>query len=453
MDRSLQFLHDYPAVAGIGFFLVVSLFLFIVFGVAMRRAGASMRPLLFFFGFLAIVGGPQAAVHLLNAWLAAKATPTVAKIDSVASGQPAPAAAVSSLQPIPWEVVFGPNADPDLITDAKRSLEAVLSTADEAKLSFTASGETALAARFATVAEAKAALDAYGEFFRFANVSGSDAIGWTAQRYAGQGEWNHVVTASNELYAWTGATRESVIAHRVRALGPFDDIALSTPPDPVLAAGPTSTYAEPAADWLRQRPLLMMSFIAINLLLAVAWFFKGSAWATRIAPRADARPADVLTLRERLMALNSQPEPVSVSAGRDGRSIEIDWRYGDAQWFDQMRAHGMHRTHRLVLALDDAGNTVRVREYWSSFDASAGADGLRLEWNAATGMQFFNVEHQRVFGVQLDNRGRPTGELSKAYTFNLQSLRQPVIDVVTGSGWTWQPVMWNAPAAMRWLCE
>ena len=49
--------------------------------------------------------------------------------------------------------------------------------------------------------------------------------------------------------------------------------------------------------------------------------------------------------------------------------------------------------------------------------------------------------------------GKPTGELSKAYTFNLQELKQPIIEAVTVSGWTWQPVMWDAPKRLRWLTE
>jgi hypothetical protein len=88
-----------------------------------------------------------------------------------------------------------------------------------------------------------------------------------------------------------------------------------------------------------------------------------------------------------------------------------------------MRAHKMRRTHKLVLALNEHSHTARVREYWSAFDASAGPDDVRLNWTAARGMQFFEFEHRRVFGVQLDASGKLTGELSKAYTFNLQELK------------------------------
>jgi hypothetical protein len=118
-----------------------------------------------------------------------------------------------------------------------------------------------------------------------------------------------------------------------------------------------------------------------------------------------------------------------------------------------MRVHKMRRTHKLVLGLDEPSHTARVLEYWSAFDASAGSNDLRFNWNAARGIQFFEFEHRRVFGAQLDDSGKPTGEFSKAYTFNLQELKQPIIETVTNSGWTWQPVMWNAPRSLRWLTE
>ena len=144
---------------------------------------------------------------------------------------------------------------------------------------------------------------------------------------------------------------------------------------------------------------------------------------------------------------------MQVIASPNDATLEITWRYADVQWFDLMRAHKMRRTHKLELALDEHSHTARVREYWSAFDASAGPNDLRLNWTAARGMQFFEFEHRRVFGVQLDASGKPTGELSKAYTFNLQELKQPIIEAVTEGGWTWQPVMWNAASDLQWLTE
>ena len=43
--------------------------------------------------------------------------------------------------------------------------------------------------------------------------------------------------------------------------------------------------------------------------------------------------------------------------------------------------------------------------------------------------------------------------LSTGYTFGLQALKAPIIDVVTRAGWRWQPLVWDAPNAWRWLTE
>jgi hypothetical protein len=169
----------------------------------------------------------------------------------------------------------------------------------------------------------------------------------------------------------------------------------------------------------------------------------------RQPPQPGTRPEPAASLRNRLLALNQHDVPVQVIASPNSDTLEITWRYADAQWLDLMRAHKMRRTHKLVLALDEHNHTARVLEYWSAFDASARPTDLRLNWTAARGMQFFEFEHRRVFGVQLDAGGKPTGELSKAYTFNLQELKQPIIEAVTASEWNWQPVMWNAPDSLR----
>ncbi len=444
MSNLLQAFAEYPVLIGVGLFLAISIFLAVLLGLLMRRTGVSLKPLVFFFGFLAIIAVPQMVVHLLDAFVHARQVrqrPT-----EQATVNPA-VAAQRPLQSVSWDIVFGPNADPSLITDAKRGLGDILGNALEAKISFNAAGESALAARFANAEAAKVALNRYGSFFQFAQATGSDDAGWTAHRFNGQGEWNHVVTAGDELYAWSGSTKEGVEANRVRALGPLSAKAGSA------ASASNASSKMQVSTRLSSNWRAMTGFLVINLALAIFWFFKGSAWSVRQAPPPGTRPESAASLRDRLLALNQKEVPVQVIASPNDATLEITWRYADVQWFDLMRAHKMRRTHKLELALDEHSHTARVREYWSAFDASAGPNDLRLNWTAARGMQFFEFEHRRVFGVQLDASGKPTGELSKAYTFNLQELKQPIIEAVTEGGWTWQPVMWNAAPDLRWLTE
>ena len=69
------------------------------------------------------------------------------------------------------------------------------------------------------------------------------------------------------------------------------------------------------------------------------------------------------------------------------------------------------------------------------------------------GIVFFQYEHQRVFGLQLDDGGRFKPELSYSYTFNLDELKSPLKEAITRSGWTWRPTLWQGPTWLRWLTE
>ena len=448
MNNLFEPFTEYPVFIGASLFLGILLLLALLLGILIRRAGGSLKPLVFFFGFVAIIAVPQLVVHLLDAFVQARQVRQQPIEETTAT--PATVAA-RALQPVSWEIVFGPNADPSLITDAKAALEYVLSDALEARMSFSAAGETALAARFGNAEAAAAALNRYGSFFQFAHVSGGDLGGWTARRFNGQGEWNHVVAAGNELYAWSGSTKEIVEGNRVRALGPLPTESASAgvvTTSPGAAPSKTEVSSRLSSNWR-----VMSAFLAINLALAVFWFFKGSAWSMRQSAAPGTPPDSASSLRDHLLALNQQDAPVQVTTSPDNETVEVTWRYGDAHWLDLMRIHKMRRTHKLTLALDEKSHTARVQEYWSAFDASAGAGDLHFNWAAARGMRFFEFEHRRVFGVQLDETGKPAGKLSKAYTFNLQELKQPIIQTVIGSGWTWQPVMWNAPGKLRWLTE
>lgn len=463
MDRLALWFREYPMVAGIGLALLLGLVVGGLIGTLMSRSGLSLKPLVFFFVFLAIVGGPQAVIHALDAVAFHRRAAAIPATSAPVAVPPAEAAPpTSSIGPVPWDRVFGPNADPSLMVDPRIGLGAILSGADDGKLSFNTQGESALAARFPSEAAAAQALERYFTFFQFGDLTGNDTVGWTGRRYQGQGEWNHVVRAGRELYAWTGASRLSVVTRRESVLGALG-AAGNAPAAPVSGPGSSSGggatravrahEARLVSGRIASKPSILIPFVGINLLVAVLWFFKGSAWAARVPGASGTRPQSAAEVQSRLAALGTPESPVTVTASDDGREIELHWRWADARWRDWMRQHRRVRVHRLVLRLDPATSTVRVREYMTAMDASAGLDGVRLTWMRATGIQFFQWERQTVFGAQLDAAGRWTGDWSRVSAFDLQALKAPAIGVVTQSGWTWQPVLVDGPSWLRWLTE
>src|SRR3546814_16728904 len=115
---------------------------------------------------------------------------------------------------------------------------------------------------------------------------------------------------------------------------------------------------------------------------------------------------------QRLLSINDQDVPYTISRGTHTNEIIGDWRYADATWLDLMRAHGMRKGYRLVFRFDESGHNVRAQDRYASFDWSAGRgpDLLSLNWKMSLGITFYEYQHERVFGLQFKN-GKPTFDL------------------------------------------
>jgi|GEM_PF-4108667 len=177
----------------------------------------------------------------------------------------------------------------------------------------------------------------------------------------------------------------------------------------------------------------------------VAWVFvRLSTWAASSRPVAGVEPLPAEALRDRLLDIARQDVPFTVRQGDRPDELIAEWRYADATWLDQMSAHKLKRLIRYRLRLDPAHRIVRVLEYRTAFDATAGFGGASLSYEAQRGITFFEVQHNTLLGLQMKN-GRITPEVSYSWHFSVDELRNPLIQTVTGGGWTWRQVMLDAP--------
>jgi hypothetical protein len=395
----------------------------------------SLRPIVFFLGFVAIVGGPQAVYHLSHLKQPGDTTPRTAATPAVN----ADVFAVENGRFAHPEKVFGADVDPTLIQPAKPIFPEFLSTATHAEMAFFITNETVLAAIFPDAISASRALQTYIEYMQVTHIVGNEETGWIGDRASAADRVQFFVSGPL-LMVWTGAHNE-ILVKRGLVLKPALGTRVAVAPAPAPAVSDV-----PFGDWR-----LAVAFLLANVGAAVLWFFKGATWAASSQPAAGAQRVSIDQLRERLLAVNQTDTPVTVAVSDDGATVDVTWRYADARWIDHASAHGLRRVHRIVMTLDDASHTARVLEYWSAVDWSAGGSGAEIRWYAARGINFFNFQHQRVFGLQVSPEGTLISNLSYAYTFNLQELKQPFIQAVTHSGWTWKPVFFLAPKWLRWL--
>ncbi len=206
-----------------------------------------------------------------------------------------------------------------------------------------------------------------------------------------------------------------------------------------LIDGPPSFPVDPFGETVKR-----VAFYGIFVWAGLQFFLFGrvASWAAQVPAVPGVEPATVETLMQRLLSINEQDVPYTIKRGSRPDELVVDWRYADAKWLDLMRIHGMSKGYRLVLRFDEGAHNVRAQDRYASFDWSAGRgpDLLSLNWRMSLGITFFEYRHERVFGLQFRD-GKPTFDLSYAYTFDLNELKQPMIEIVRHAGWNFRPVI------------
>ncbi|WP_119420962.1 hypothetical protein [Desertibaculum subflavum] len=169
-------------------------------------------------------------------------------------------------------------------------------------------------------------------------------------------------------------------------------------------------------------------------------FGRAASWVATTSAAPGVAPVSAAVLEQRLMALNGRDLPFTVTRGTRPNEILVDWRYADAKWFDLMRVAGLRRTFRLTLRLDERRHAARAMDSTVDLGWSASAGGVDFRYRRNWGITFFAYERGGVLGFQFKH-GRPTLDPAYTWRFNLNELRGPVAEVVTGSGWRYQPVI------------
>jgi hypothetical protein len=396
----------------------------------MRGAGVSPRPVV----FIAALVLPLAAVFAVAQLVRARAP---------APPQPRAALAVRDGRFVEREKLFGPGVPGELIREAKSGMPGILNEAEAAEAGVTTSGETVLVAQFPTEAQARSASAAWWQAFQLRNTSGDEERGWRGTRM--QGDFVEMLQTGRQLFVWTGLTKEAAASRRAAsALGGL--LPAAKPREPLFPS------LQRLAEIFEPLPVKLGGTTAMVLLYTIL-FVKGASWAGSASPGAGSRPVAAAELASRLLALNDTDIPFTVSKGESDAEFIADWRFADAKWMDLARVHGLRRTSRIKLTLDESSHVVRATDFSASVDWSAGPAAASLAWKAETGIIFFQKERGRVFGLQLDDQGRLKPDLKYDWKFDLSEMKSPLMSAVTTSGWTWRPAVWRGPSWLRWLSE
>ena len=419
----------------------------------MVRAGASLRPLAWFAGFFALIVFPQVIGHLWMARRTMQQPPVPHSTAAKPSVQPGESIAQA-------RTVFGPDVDPTLVLDARGTFSSIGSPAESAQFAVLPDGSSVLLGSFR---DAGAAEKAWVNYLRSTGLGQLGGAGDSQRGYAvtpPTGDRAYAVPIGSMFGVWTGGSDAEIVA-RMQAGGfsiprgaPILTGATPQTMDTLThAALPGAGRSLPRAKAAALPAHIAAPALIAYLLVIIIYFFKGAAWAGTSPATPGAERASAANLAERIHSLNTIDVPFAIERGEQENELIATWRYGDAKWIDHARAHGLRRTFRIHMTLDEATHTVRATDYSASYDWSAGPNGAAVTWKAGLGIMFFQRDHTRVFGLQLDEHGRFTPDLTYAYSFNLDEMKAPLRSAVTRAGWSWRPTVWQGPTWLRWLTE
>lgn len=178
---------------------------------------------------------------------------------------------------------------------------------------------------------------------------------------------------------------------------------------------------------------------------------RGATWAAELAPAPGVAPVAAEELRSRILALNDLDLPFHVREEPGGRLV-AEWRIADERWVGVLEAGGLRQAHRIHMALDPGAHRVRSVDEHRRVSWEAGIGRLTGSASWFRGITFHQYERGLQVGLFFRN-GRWT-TTAYDYRFLLSEMKAPLVEVVTGSGWHFSPVLFLPRRSTRsWESE
>jgi hypothetical protein len=161
-------------------------------------------------------------------------------------------------------------------------------------------------------------------------------------------------------------------------------------------------------------------------------------------------PVSREVLFSRLLALNDPSKPYRFYQGTE-TDLLAEWKFVDAKWYGILNKSGLKQTYRALLFLDQERRSVRCFEESGMVSWNAGLQGMEpsLQYSSERfgGRILFKKSRGVGYGFK-DLKGGSPGKVYD-YSFDVNDIRDPMIDTVLKCGWEWVPVTAKRHATYR----
>jgi len=197
-------------------------------------------------------------------------------------------------------------------------------------------------------------------------------------------------------------------------------------------------------NWIaRNLPVTLILIFVYAFGQLYIWTIMAS-WAATVQ-LAIAEKVSPQELKTRLLSLNDERLPFKVVQDPlKSDRITASWKIVDEKWIELFAARGLRMQYELRMRLVEGKGVVIAQDNFRKFEyvGGVGGKGVKLgsRFSFFKGISLLQYERGLQYGVIFKD-GKLKIDYAYNYTFNMAEIKNPVIDIITGSGWEFRPVI------------
>ena len=142
-------------------------------------------------------------------------------------------------------------------------------------------------------------------------------------------------------------------------------------------------------------------------------------------------------LKKKILGLGGEKIPFKITES-DQTDILVELKVVDAEWYEFFAKAGLEKSYQIYLLLDDAKKEVRALEKIGEVSWKKGVPTISYSKSSFQGRTIAYKE----FGTSYAFKEPKPSSFGKVYeySFDVNDVKNPLIEIVTTSGWSYIPV-------------
>ena len=154
-------------------------------------------------------------------------------------------------------------------------------------------------------------------------------------------------------------------------------------------------------------------------------------------PEPGTAPVSKGQLTQRILGLGGKKVPFKITES-DETDLLVELKVVDAEWYEIFAKAGLEKTYQILLLLDETKSEVRALEKIGEVSWKKGIPTISYAKSSFQGRTIAYKE----FGTSYAFKEPKPSSFGKVYeySFDVNDVKDPLMDTITSSGWSYVPV-------------